>query len=1104
MFSRRSVALAVILILVALPVCLGYVRAETTSTGFGVGFTVPNQNNQGGGGQQNNPPPPATPTISNVASSTGFTTASITWNVSSQGGVGAVTFVYGLNTNYGTSGVVGGAYQVSLSNLTAGTVYFFKITAADAGSGGTATAAGSFKTTVNDVTPPVISNVAAAQDATTATITWKTNEAADGQVQYGLTNQYGGSGMHVALGTDHTVPLSNLLPNTTYHYRVLSTDAAGNTAASADATFVTLKDNVAPPDVSSLVLKAISGIVTLSWVNPSPQAVPDFTGVTVVRKVNSKSNTVGDGTVVYKGGAQAAEDKNVLENIVYFYTSFSMDTSGNYSPGAFDSITIAPPPNKEVCNNGVDDDKNGKTDCADTACQNEEVCKVPPKEICNNGIDDDKNNKIDCADGACVNNDACKSPSQEICNNGIDDDKDGALDCADNDCSLDPVCKAKQSLSEICGNNIDDDKNGLMDCADSACFGFSGCQSKPGEPSPGSGYEPPSPTVSNLVRLAESDVVFFAGNNKIKLEPKRSTITAVAGTPLMVEIPRKAMPFTPESVVLKVNGTQQHQLIFDAGVGVYYTSLTTPSMGKHQLSLEILYANKQFDAVTFTINSLPFGSVGDDNRAPLSGAMIVLKDERGEPFPLDSFGQPNPFITNANGTYFWTVPNGRYTIEVTKEGYFKRTIAGIKVMNSIINEPILLIKLPPSLTEGTNPDGSLGENAQIIVGNAAKIGAAAARRGAQFVADKKDDPAVEKTTAQVVAPTAVSMAAVGTLPLISFADVVPLMRFLFLQPLMLLGIKKRAKWGQIYNTLTKLPVDLATVRLINTATGRLVQSKVTDGKGRYAFVIDPGEYRVEVSKNNMVFPSELLKNFRVDGSRENIYHGEPIAVNEEEAVITANIPLDPAGSGELPKRFYLKLALRHIQSVISWVGLVITAISLYISPQWYVWLLLGVHIAFLFLFWRLARPPKVKSWGIMYDKDTQQPVGQVVARLFSSQFNKLVGTQITDRKGRYYFLAGESRYFVTGEHQAYEPRKSDVIDLSGKGEDTIAVNLALSKAQPGQSTTTSPLPSPEPQPEAGPPVAEAPEPATSLKPENPVSLPLNTNYPLPKPEKDIG
>jgi len=92
-----------------------------------------------------------------------------------------------------------------------------------------------------DTQPPQISGVAA-QNLTSsgAQIAWQTNEAADSQVEYGLTTSYGTlSSLAPALVAAHAITLSGLQANTTYHYRVRSKDAAGNLAVSGDFTFTT-------------------------------------------------------------------------------------------------------------------------------------------------------------------------------------------------------------------------------------------------------------------------------------------------------------------------------------------------------------------------------------------------------------------------------------------------------------------------------------------------------------------------------------------------------------------------------------------------------------------------------------------------------------------------------------------------------------------------------------------------------------------------------------------------------------------------------------------------------------------------------------------------
>jgi hypothetical protein len=93
----------------------------------------------------------------------------------------------------------------------------------------------------SDVTPPAISGVnASSVTPTGATIGWATNEPSSSRVDYGLTPAYGTStSTDATLRTAHSQQLLGLIPSTTYHARVASTDAAGNTAISGDLTFTT-------------------------------------------------------------------------------------------------------------------------------------------------------------------------------------------------------------------------------------------------------------------------------------------------------------------------------------------------------------------------------------------------------------------------------------------------------------------------------------------------------------------------------------------------------------------------------------------------------------------------------------------------------------------------------------------------------------------------------------------------------------------------------------------------------------------------------------------------------------------------------------------------
>jgi hypothetical protein len=97
---------------------------------------------------------------------------------------------------------------------------------------------------VSDLTPPVIANEQAINvTSSSALITWTTDENSNSVVEYGLTTAYGSRAGDTAENAtyviSHSVSLAGLAANTLYHYRVISTDPSGNTAASVDHTFET-------------------------------------------------------------------------------------------------------------------------------------------------------------------------------------------------------------------------------------------------------------------------------------------------------------------------------------------------------------------------------------------------------------------------------------------------------------------------------------------------------------------------------------------------------------------------------------------------------------------------------------------------------------------------------------------------------------------------------------------------------------------------------------------------------------------------------------------------------------------------------------------------
>lgn len=107
---------------------------------------------------------------------------------------------------------------------------------------------------------------------------------------------------------------------------------------------------------------------------------------------------------------------------------------------------------KGSCSNGIDDDGDGLTDCADTS---------------------------DCADGTACRRGICcharcaSEATPALCSNGLDDDCDGRIDCEEDSCQ--GVACGASGAGKVCGVNSTTQKRACLD----GCF-IDGAFSVPG------------------------------------------------------------------------------------------------------------------------------------------------------------------------------------------------------------------------------------------------------------------------------------------------------------------------------------------------------------------------------------------------------------------------------------------------------------------------------------------------------------------------------------------------------------------------------------------------------------------------------------------------
>ena len=311
-----------------------------------------------------------------------------------------------------------------------------------------------------------------------------------------------------------------------------------------------------------------------------------------------------------------------------------------------------------------------------------------------------------------------------------------------------------------------------------------------------------------------------------------------------------------------------------------------------------------------------------------------------------------------------------------------------------------------------------------------------------------NNPEVEKASKNVVTPLLVTLALINTIPsaLMLTSYLLPHLNLLFAEPFLIFFRRKRKKWGVVYDALRKTPLDLALVRLYNKKTNKLVQTKVTDKMGRYHLVVkEKGKYYLSATRMGYNFPTKYLKDEKQDIKFLDLYHGEAVEVTEKDAVITANIPLDPQlGKIKPVKEIITNYLIKNIRLIIAYIGLVLAALVFLIYPSVITGISIFIHIILFVLFRRIIIPRKPKSWGIIYDQKSKNPLHYAVVRIFDTKFNKLLETQVTDSKGRYAFLVGNNKYELLAEKEGYQKKQIKPVDLIKK-EEIVNLDVGLQK-----------------------------------------------------------
>lgn len=160
----------------------------------------------------------------------------ISWDPVNDNRVAGYKVKYGtVSKSYSNSVNAGLSTTQTLPNLTNGASYYFVVVAYDV-TGVEGAPSGEASGVVLNTSGVAATSVA----ARSASISWQTNKPSDQQVIYGTSTAYGlSTSPDSTLSLSHSLDLTDLLPETTYHYRVKSRDEGGSVAQSPDLTFTT-------------------------------------------------------------------------------------------------------------------------------------------------------------------------------------------------------------------------------------------------------------------------------------------------------------------------------------------------------------------------------------------------------------------------------------------------------------------------------------------------------------------------------------------------------------------------------------------------------------------------------------------------------------------------------------------------------------------------------------------------------------------------------------------------------------------------------------------------------------------------------------------------
>jgi len=515
---------------------------------------------------------------------------------------------------------------------------------------------------------------------------------------------------------------------------------------------------------------------------------------------------------------------------------------------------------------------------------------------------------------------------------------------------------------------------------------------------------------------------FYVNGGALELSPDAlGNLFILPGYPLMIKSLVASAPKPVGRIIITLDG-RHYLFALDSSQQFYQAILQAPSEEKKfDLSIDTFFQDGTSAQRVFALNVLPWGTISDNNsHRTLAGAKASLFADPVAFFL--GYGVSNPGFSDLLGRYGFMVPNGSYNLAVTLRGYNNYQSPSIVVVNNVINSNLAL-----------SPAQGLPQKFFAFLSGPLDVARAISHivdRGAHFAL-----PAI------AVIGIVNLFAAVSWWNwwyLLQFLFTQPWLIFgrrfkkgwgvvynsITKQPIGLAAVR-------LYDATTKV---IKQTR-VTDPQGRYLF--LVDAGSYYVEVEKPGFIFPSGILANTGDDGSYGDLYH--GQVINI-------AQDQKGIIIANIPLDQESLELTDQEILKKHFLVGWQKKISWLGPLLSAAVCLIAPNVFTFSMLAIHLVIYWAFRRFAQGQKNKDWGVVYDEQSSEPLYQAVTRIVSPEYNKILDYSVTDHYGRYGFLAAKNVYYLTADMPGYKRYKTSNIDLKSKEvEEVVGLDMKLAK-----------------------------------------------------------